>query len=252
MLVDKLNQEKAFHRILWNLLRIATMYIVRLKNSELVKAISEGFFEISLKNIEFEYKEAISTANLLYWDERIEDCIFKYIALLINSIPVEMRCDISKLIKEQMLEDLRKIKINNTIKEQASKIIESFNYEDYNQIKAMELLHSGLKGFNLKVMAEKKAMSDFAQLVTSFLQSKDAKNIINLQKEITKFTREIRDVSKEFLDILFEINQYLKKIEYGDSKVNDYYTELIQKIIKRKYSDLNDTLSYLSKTYSKE
>ncbi|HUT81747.1 MAG TPA: hypothetical protein VMZ29_11145 [Candidatus Bathyarchaeia archaeon] len=252
MLVDKLNQEKAFHRILWNLLRIATMYIVRLKNSELVKAISEGFFEISLKNIEFEYKEAISTANLLYWEERIEDCIFKYIALLINSIAVEMRSDISELIKEHMLEDLRKIKINNIIKEQTLKIIESFNYEEYNKIKTMELLHSGLKGFNLKVMAEKKAMSDFAQLISLFLESKDAKNIINLQKEIIKFTREIRDVSKEFLDILFEINQFLKKIEYGDSKVNDYYTELIQKIVKRKYSDLSDTLSLLSKAYSKE
>ncbi|MBN1330761.1 MAG: hypothetical protein JXA54_14915 [Candidatus Heimdallarchaeota archaeon] len=252
MFVDKLNQEKAFYKILWNLLRIATMYVNRLKNSELVLAISEGFLEIGLKNIDYEYKEAISTNDLLYWNERIESCIFKYIALLINSLANETREYVSGLIKNQMIEELRKFKINNTLKEQTLKIIELFNYEDYNQMKTMELLHSGLKGFNLKVMSEKKAIIDFTQMILSFLHSKDAKNIINLQKEITKFTREIRDVSKEFMDILFEINQYLKKIEYGDSKVNDYYSDLQQKIIKRKYIDLSDTLNLLNKSYSKE
>ncbi len=252
ILVDKLNQEKAFYKILWNLLRISTMYANKLKNIKLVQAISEGFLEISLKNIEVEYKEAISTTDILYWNERIESCIFKYLALLINSLTPEKHNEVIESINSQMIEELRKIKINNVIKEQTTKIIESFNFEDYNQMKAIELLHSGLKGFNLKVMAEKKAMIDFAQMILTLLQSKDSKNIINFQKEITKFARDLRDVSKDFLDILFEINQYLKKIEYGDSKVNDYYAELIQKINKRKYFDLADSLDIISKTFRKE
>ncbi|MHA1220601.1 MAG: hypothetical protein ACTSQB_02595, partial [Candidatus Heimdallarchaeota archaeon] len=252
ILVDKLNQEKVFYRILWNLLRIGTSQVSKQVKPELVYALAEAFFEIGLKQIDIEHKQAVSTTDILHWKERIENCIIKYLSLVINLVELELKDQVTSSIRAKIVPEFKKLKINNTIKEQALELLESFNPGDYEQIKPIELLHSGLTGFNLKVMAEKKAMKDLGQIITTILDDNDLKSIITLQKEINKFAREVRDVSKDFLDLLREISQFLKKIEYGDSKVSEYFAMLMQKLRKKNYHELATILSDLNKAFVKE
>ena len=101
-------------------------------------------------------------------------------------------------------------------------------------------------------MSEKKAMKELKTIIFNLLDEDKTKSTIQIQNEINKFTRETRDVSKEFQNILFEIAQYLKKIEYGDSKVQDYYSELMDKIQRRKYLELGDILSRLRSDFSRK
>ncbi|MCK5185148.1 MAG: hypothetical protein KAQ95_12640 [Candidatus Heimdallarchaeota archaeon] len=251
IVVDKLNQEKAFLRILWNFARIGVAQVVKLKEINLVNAAIDALFEIGLKHLEIESKTA-TTTDILHWQNRIEDCIVKYIALLINSLEIEDQEEFMNNLKEKLLEDLKKIKVNGMIKEHATKSIEAWNLTKYENLKQIEFLYSGIKGFNLKVMSEKQAMKDLKDIVNRFLEEDETKSIMNLQKEITKFAKEVRDVSKEFCNILFEISQYLKKIEYGDSKVNDFYSVLMDKIHNRKYYDLSHILNKVSRIYLEE
>ncbi|MHA1171727.1 MAG: hypothetical protein ACTSQ3_06585, partial [Candidatus Heimdallarchaeota archaeon] len=230
IVVDKLNQEKAFLRILWNFARVGVAQVVKLKEINLVSAAIDALFEIGLKHIEIESKTTTSTTDMLYWQNRIEDCIVKYIALLINSLEVDTQEIFLNDLKERLLEGLKKMKVNGMMKEHAMNSIEAIDITKYENLKQIESLYSGIKGFNLKAMSEKQAMKDLKEIVNRFLEEDKTKNIINLQKEITKFAKEVRDVSKEFCNILFEISQYLKKIEYGDSKVNDFYSVLMDKI----------------------
>ncbi len=252
IVVDKLNQEKAFLRILWNFARICVAQVVKLKEINLVKAAIDALFEIGLRHIEIEAKTATTKTDMLHWQNRIEDCIVKYIALLINSLEIEDQEEFLNNLKEKLLEDLKKIKVNGMIKEHAVKSIEAIDLAKYENLKQIEFLYSGIKGFNLKVMSEKQAMKDLKDIVNRFLEEDKTKNIINLQKEITKFAKEVRDVSKEFCNILFDISQYLKKIEYGDSKVNEFYSVLMDKIHNRKYFDLSHILNKVSRIYLKE
>lgn len=252
IVVDKLNQEKAFLRILWNFARIGVAQVVKLKEINLVKAAIDALFEIGLRHIEIEAKTATTKTDMLHWQNRIEDCIVKYIALLINSLEIEDQEEFLNNLKEKLLEDLKKIKVNGMIKEHAAKSIEAIDLTKYENLKQIEFLYSGIKGFNLKVMSEKQAMKDLKDIVNRFLEEDKTKNIINLQKEITKFAKEVRDVSKEFCNILFDISQYLKKIEYGDSKVNEFYSVLMDKIHNRKYFDLSHILNKVSRIYLKE
>lgn len=252
IVVDKLNQEKAFLRILWNFARIGVAQVVKLKEINLVKAAIDALFEIGLRHIEIEAKTATTKTDMLHWQNRIEDCIVKYIALLINSLEIEDQEEFLNNLKEKLLEDLKKIKVNGMIKEHAVKSIEAIDLTKYENLKQIEFLYSGIKGFNLKVMSEKQAMKDLKDIVNRFLEEDKTKNIINLQKEITKFAKEVRDVSKEFCNILFDISQYLKKIEYGDSKVNEFYSVLMDKIHNRKYFDLSHILNKVSRIYLKE
>ena len=252
IVVDKLNQEKAFLRILWNFARICVAQVVKLKEINLVKAAIDALFEIGLRHIEIEAKTATTKTDMLHWQNRIEDCIVKYIALLINSLEIEDQEEFLNNLKEKLLEDLKKIKVNGMIKEHAAKSIEAIDLTKYENLKQIEFLYSGIKGFNLKVMSEKQAMKDLKDIVNRFLEEDKTKNIINLQKEITKFAKEVRDVSKEFCNILFDISQYLKKIEYGDSKVNEFYSVLMDKIHNRKYFDLSHILNKVSRIYLKE
>ena len=131
-----------------------------------------------------------------------------------------------------------------------NKALESQVLNETRNYKTIELLHSGIKGFNLKVMSEKKAMSDLNKLINSLLEQEKLK-VSTLQKEITSFIQNTRDVSKDFTDTLFEIVQYLKKIEYGDSKVSDFYIEIKNKIQKFRYFDLLETLEHLNDKYAK-
>jgi hypothetical protein len=252
IVVDKLNQEKAFLRILWNFARIGVAQVVKLKEINLVNAAIDALFEIGLRHIEIEAKTATTKTDMLHWQNRIEDCIVKYIALLINSLEIEDQEEFLNNLKEKLLEDLKKIKVNGMIKEHAVKSIEAIDLTKYENLKQIEFLYSGIKGFNLKVMSEKQAMKDLKDIVNRFLEEDKTKNIINLQKEITKFAKEVRDVSKEFCNILFDISQYLKKIEYGDSKVNEFYSVLMDKIHNRKYFDLSHILNKVSRIYLKE
>ena len=251
IVVDKLNQEKAFLRILWNFARIGVAQVVKLKDINLVNAAIDALFEIGLKHLEIESKTA-ATTDILHWQNRIEDCIVKYIVMLINSLEIEIQEDFLNDLKEKLLEDLKKMKVNGMIKEHAISSIEKIDLTKYENLKQIEFIYSGIKGFNLKAMSEKQAMKDLKDIVNRFLEEDDTKSIMNLEKEITKFAKEVRDVSKEFCNMLFEISQYLKKIEYGDSKVNDFYSVLMDKIHNGKYFDLSHILNKVSRIYLKE
>ncbi|NHK30115.1 MAG: hypothetical protein FK730_02100 [Asgard group archaeon] len=251
ILVDKLNQEKAFSRILWNLLRLCVSQKLKLKDGKLILAIADALFDIGLNVIEIEFKAGNSTADLLYWNERIEDCIFKYIALMFNTQELDDQMLQIDEMKAKYSELIKKSKINGSIKTQIIKIIENFNPKDYEEYKTIELLHSGIKGFNLQVMSEKKAMNDLKLIVNSLLEEEKPISMMALEKEITKFSKEIRDVSREFLDTLLQIAQYLKKLEYGDSKTHEYYSSLREIVYNKRYTDLGLILDLLNKTYIK-
>jgi hypothetical protein len=251
ILVDKLNQEKAFFRILWNLLRLCISQILKLKDGMLIPVIADALFDIGLKVIDNEYKAGLSTTDLLHWNERIEDCILKYMALMFNTIELEDQMLQIDEMKAKYTELIKKSKINGSIKTQTAKIIENFNPKDFEEYKTIELLHSGIKGFNLQVMAEKKAMNELKLLVNSLLEEEKPIGMMALQKEITNFSKEIRDVSREFLDTLLQIAQYLKKLEYGDSKTQEFYTTIREIVYNKRYTDLGIILDLLNKTYIK-
>ena len=56
VVVDKLNQEKAFVRLLWNLLRVAIAQATLLKEEVLADAVLEALLEVGLKNIDIELR----------------------------------------------------------------------------------------------------------------------------------------------------------------------------------------------------
>ena len=93
-------------------------------------------------------------------------------------------------------------------------------------------------------MTEKNSMKELVLLVNDFFAHEfvNGKSIAILHKKLASFTRETRDVSPDFLTLLREICQYLKKIEYGDSKVQEYYSDLFRKTSNKKYSDVNYVL----------
>ncbi|MCF2142286.1 MAG: hypothetical protein K9W42_01110 [Candidatus Heimdallarchaeota archaeon] len=250
ILVDKLTQEKAHYRILWNVVRVAIQQAINQKDPKLVLAIKDPLFEIGLKFIDNELKETSEEKDILYWQERIEECIFSYLAALLRSLPEEEQQQLLQRIQEEKIDELKKLKVNSMLKEQTIKNFESFSLENYDNKKTVELLHAGLKGFNLRVMAEKKAMKTLKENLMKVLQEEEKSNkIITLQKELSKFTQEVRDVSKEFQSLLIEIRQFLKKIEYGDSKVKDYYTSLYEKCSAKNYQGLSEILALLKRNF---
>jgi hypothetical protein len=251
ILVDKLNQEKAFIRILWNLLRICVSQVIKHNNKMLIFAVTDALIDIGLRFIDNEYKLAVSSTDLLHWNDRLNDCIIKYIVLMINELESNDKQIMWDKIKADYEEVIRKAKVNNNIKEQMNKLLESTIVDESEKYKSIELLHSGIKGFNLKVMSEKKAMSDLNKLIKSLLEQEKPAKVSTLQKEITSFIQNTRDVSKDFTDTLFEIVQYLKKIEYGDSKVRDFYSEVVDKIHNFRYFDLLEILDKLNANYTK-
>ena len=246
IVVDRLNQEKAFNRILWNILRIGINLAIKIKEISLIEANFDALMEIGLKQIELEFK-ASSSNDILYWQTRIEDCISKYVALMLMTLESEQQNNQKNYFKVKFVENLKEMKVTNNLKEQAQKVFEAFDLKEYENKKTIELIYSGIKGFNLKVMSEKNAMKDLLQKVNDFIE-KEGKNVnlVNLSKLLDQFAREVRDVSKEFLNIIFEICQYLKKIEYGDSKTQDFYANIMNKIHQRKYDDLNELMERIN------
>lgn len=246
IVVDKLNHDKAFTRILWNLLRVGISQAIKIKDIDLVYICSEALIEIGLRLIEIEQRESGSSYDILFWQNRINDCILKYIALMIMNLEPENQEQNLQFIKEKAAERIKSIKVNSSLREQTIKYFETFTIKDYENIKTIELIHSGVKGFNLKVMSEKKSMINLLEIINSCTSSEDPTNIVDLRKKIDKFTRETRGVSQEFIEVLHEISQFLKKIEYGDSKVQDYFATLLNKIHRRKYFELGDLLQKLN------
>ena len=246
IVVDRLNQEKAFNRILWNILRIGINLATKLKDISLIEANFDAIEEIGLKHIEIELK-ASSSNDILYWQTRIEECISRYIALMLLSLDPEKQNNQKNYFKIKFDENLKEIKISNNLKELAQKTFETFDLKEFENLKTIELKHSGIKGFDLKLMSEKNAMKQLLIKVNDFLE-KEGKNanLVNLSKLLDQFAREVRDVSKEFLNILFEIGQYLKKIEYGDSKAQDFYANIMNKIHQRKYDELVEIMEKIN------
>ncbi len=246
IVVDKLNQDKAFIRILWNLLRVGIAQAIKIKDMDLVNISSEALLEIGLKLIEIEQRESGSSNDILFWQNRINDCILKYIALMIINLEPENQQENLRFIKESSTEIIKTIKVHSSLKEQTSKLFDIFTIKEYENKKTIELIHSGVKGFNLNVMSEKRAMKELLDIMNSCTSTEEKTNIVDLRKKIDKFTRETRGVSQEFIQVLHEISQFLKKIEYGDSKVQDYFATLMGKIHRRQYYELGDLLQKLS------
>jgi len=249
ILVDKLTQEKAHYRILWNIVRVIIQEVIRQKNSKLILAVNDPLFEVSLKFIDIELKNATEEKDLLYWQERINDCLFSYLAALLLSLEDSEQKLLLAQIQEEKIEEIKKLKVNNLLKEHTLKHLETFSLTEYSQKKTVELLHAGLKGFNLRVMAEKKAMKELVRLIQATLEDEKPNIIITLQKVISNFTQQIRDVSKEFQLVLIEIRQLLKKIEYGDSKVKDYYAGLLERCYRMNLQGLTEVLSLLKQQF---
>ncbi len=246
IVVDKLNQDKAFIRILWNLLRAGISQAIKIKEIDLVYICSEALLEIGLRLVEIEQRESGSSNDILYWQNRINDCILKYIALMIMNLEPENQEKNFQFIKERATEIVKSIRVSSSLKEQTIKNFETFTLTDYETMKNLDLLHSGVKGFNLKVMSENRSMKELLEIMNSCSSTEESTNIIDLRKKIDKFTRETRGVSQEFIQVLHEISQFLKKIEYGDSKVQDYFATLLSKINKQKYYELCDLLQKLN------
>ncbi len=246
IVVDKLNQDKAFIRILWNLLRAGISQAIKIKEIDLVYICSEALLEIGLRLVEIEQRESGSSNDILYWQNRINDCILKYIALMIMNLEPENQEKNFQFIKERATEIVKSIRVSSSLKEQTIKNFETFTLTDYETMKNLDLLHSGVKGFNLKVMSENRSMKELLEIMNSCSSTEESTNIIDLRKKIDKFTRETRGVSQEFIQVLHEISQFLKKIEYGDSKVQDYFATLLSKIHKQKYYELCDLLQKLN------
>ncbi|MFW9922099.1 MAG: hypothetical protein ACFFDW_02295 [Candidatus Thorarchaeota archaeon] len=250
IIIDKLNQEKAYNRILWNVIRIGISQAIRIKDLELINACCEAMVEIGLKHIEIEYKNNGSN-DILYWEGRLEDSIFAYIGLLILNLEIENQENQKIAIMNYIQTNIKNFKINSNLRDSCLKLVDNFDLKKYDQRKTAELIHSGIKGFNLKVMCEKKAMKDLTKLINDFLNDQDPKNVnlINLRKNLDQFARETRDVSKEFINTLLEIGQFLKKIEYGDSKILEHYDTLMNNLQKNKYQDLIAILYKISQKF---
>jgi len=253
VVVDKLNQEKAFVRLLWNLLRIAISQAAKLKENTMIEAGLEILLEVGLKHIDIELKNGASSNDILFLRNRIDDCILKYYARLIFSLEHERQEEFTKKMMPILIDQIKGIKVNSSLKDQTVKSLESFNLKTYESYKKIELMHSGIKGFNLRVMSEKKAMKELLDLVNEYFASehKEGKSTTTLQKIIDEFARNARDVPKDFLDILFEICQYLKKIDYGDSTVKDFNAELQGKIHQRKLLELGLLVNKINKAFIK-
>ena len=246
IVVDKLNQEKAFNRILWNLLRVGILEATKIKELQLIHICSEALLEIGLKLIEGEQRASSSSNDLLHWQNRINDSIMNYIALMIINLEPEIQEESLAAIKNNLFEITKSIKVSSSLKEQTIKNLELLSLKDFENRKSIELIHSGIKGFNLKVMSEKNTMKILLDIMSNCIEPDEKTNVVDLRKKLDKFARETRDVSKEFSAILFDIGQYLKKIEYGDSKVQDFFATLIDKIHKRKYYELGDLMNKLN------
>ena len=253
VVVDKLNQEKAFVRLLWNLLRIAISQAAKLKEEAMIEAGLEILLEVGLKHIDIELKNGASSNDIQFLRNRIDDCILKYYARLIFSLEHERQEEFTKKMMPILIDQIKGIKVNSSLKDQTVKSLESFNLKTYESYKKIELMHSGIKGFNLRVMSEKKAMKELLDLVNEYFASehKEGKSTTTLQKIIDEFARNTRDVPKDFLDILFEICQYLKKIDYGDSTVKDFNAELQGKIHQRKLLELGLLVNKINKAFIK-
>lgn len=254
VVVDKLNQEKAFVRFLWNVLRIAISQATKLKEEELIDAGIRILLEVGLKHIDIELKNGDSSNDIQYLQNRIEECVLKYFAALILSLEHEKQEDFLKAIVPDLINEIKNIKVNSSLKDQAIKMLEIFELKKYEGFKKIELLHSGIKGFNLRVMSEKKAMKELLDLTNDYFASehKEGKSTATLQKRIQEFATNVRDVSKEFIDLLFEICQYLKKIEYGDSKITEFHAELQDKIYKRKLPELGLLINKINLAFIKQ
>ncbi|MHA1365711.1 MAG: hypothetical protein ACTSP5_04775 [Candidatus Heimdallarchaeota archaeon] len=253
VVVDKLNQEKAFVRFLWNGLRIAISQATKLKEEEMIDAVLRILLEIGLKHIDIELKSGASSNDIQYLQNRIEECILKYYAVLILSLEHDRQEDFTKTIIPQLIIEIKSVKVNSSLRDQTIKMLESFELKRYEGYKKIELLHSGIKGFNLRVMSEKKAMKELLDITNEYFASehKEGKSTGTLEKSIQEFAKNVRDVSKEFIDLLFEICQFLKKIEYGDSKVKEFEVELQEKIYKRKLAELGLLVNKINRAFIK-
>jgi hypothetical protein len=165
VVVDKLNQEKAFVRLLWNMLRIAISQATKLKEEAIIEAGLRILLEIGMKHIDVELKNGASTNDIQYLQNRIEDCILKYYAALILSLEHERQEEFTKTMIPLLITEVKGFKVNSQLKEQMIKTLEAFDTKTYEFYKKIELLHSGIKGFNLRVMSEKKAMKELLGLV---------------------------------------------------------------------------------------
>ncbi|MHA1433170.1 MAG: hypothetical protein ACTSO7_04935 [Candidatus Heimdallarchaeota archaeon] len=241
VVVDKLNQEKASVRLLWNLLRIAISQATKLKEEVMVEAGLRILLEIGMKHIDIELKKGAASNDILYLQNRIEECILKYYAALILNLEHERQEEFTKTMIPLLITEIKGIKVNSSLKDQMVKMLESFELKAYEGFKKIELVHAGIKGFNLRVMSEKKAMKELLDITNEYFASehKEGKSTGTLEKSIQEFAKNVRDVSKEFTELLFEICQFLKKIEYGDSKVREFQAELQDKIYKRKLTELS-------------
>lgn len=251
--VDKLNREKAFVRIIWNLQRIAVSQAIKLKDTEMIDACIDTIFEIGLKQINIELKKE-NSKDILHWQQRFEGCVLQYVGLMLDYFEGTEELTVTKYFtqkKNELQEQINDMNINSILKEETSKALEEFELHTYTNKKPLELLHGGIQGFNLKVMMEKKSMKQLREIVDDFFENDypDGGNIVNLRKNIDRFTKDLRDVSRDFLNLLLEIGQYLKKMEYGDSTVQNYYSELLEKTDNKKYSDIHYVLSQINQKY---
>ncbi|MBD3189516.1 MAG: hypothetical protein GF308_02680 [Candidatus Heimdallarchaeota archaeon] len=260
--VDKLNREKAFVRILWNLQRIAVAQAIKLKDTEMIDACIDTIFELGLKQINIELKKE-NSKDILHWQKRFEGCVLEYLGLMLSYYEPSIAAtdeegeeelavsDYFTQKKQELQDQINEMNLNSILKEETSKALEEFDLHTYVNSKPLELLHGGVQGFNLKVMMEKKSMKQLREMVDDFFANDypDGGNIVNLRKNIDEFTKDLRDVSKDFLNLLLEIGQYLKKMEYGDSTVQNYYSALLKKTDNKKYSDIHYVLSQINQKF---
>ncbi|MEA2070878.1 MAG: hypothetical protein U9O98_06255 [Asgard group archaeon] len=250
--VDKLNQEKAFMRIFWNILRAFIHNIGKQKSESLIKTSIEPLLEISFKHLEIEYRNITDEKDVLYWNKRINESIFYYLVYLILSLEASKQEDFMNELKPIILQELEKYKIQSIFKDETRKILESFDLKHYQKYKPLELLHGGIKGFDLITITEKKVMSTLKEEILKYLEKSESssdKVIIHLRKIFEEKHRNSRDVSNNFLNYLYEIAQFLKKIEYGDSKARDFYSELMGKINEDDYEQLNNIVEKIGKEF---
>ncbi|MHA1356187.1 MAG: hypothetical protein ACTSR1_13535, partial [Candidatus Heimdallarchaeota archaeon] len=194
VVVDKLNQEKAFVRFLWNGLRIAISQATKLKEEEMIDAVLRILLEIGLKHIDIELKNGASSNDIQYLQNRIEECILKYYAVLILSLEHDRQEDFTKTIIPQLIIEIKSVKVNSSLRDQTIKMLESFELKRYEGYKKIELLHSGIKGFNLRVMSEKKAMKELLDITNEYFASehKEGKSTGTLEKSIQEFAKNVR------------------------------------------------------------
>ncbi|TFF84657.1 hypothetical protein EU523_01430 [Candidatus Heimdallarchaeota archaeon] len=247
IVVDRLNQEKAFPRFLWNIQRIGVSQSLKIKDENLIIACSESILELGLKVVDIEYRED-SSKDILYWRKRLRDCILNYIKLMIRNISLEKQQPLLNEIKPLLKGKLNDIKIKSQLEDEFQNLLEDFSITKPKKINPSEFLHSGIIGFDLARLKEDLVMKELHQITMEhFDQGK--KSVGRLQQKIEQVIRDTRDVSKDFVDLLFEISHYLKKIEYGDSKVREQYSKLMNETNKKKYTLLHSLVKEVSKEF---